>query len=180
MKYTASQQRPEAGTVPVSPRPVSQLGAVPGRHPGQSRPQPGKSKSIVKVNYDLCPKHELRIDHCRSPHCTQHIYNYTHSRELRNASVGANTPIYTSLEGGDKWVMSKFRQTTILRPFFDIFERLPKTQNFFFWKITPLHCKNRFWKSKGGGLWMLKKKILQIKFLSKPCYGIRSHDSKMV
>ena len=96
MKYTASQQRPEAGTVPVSPRPVSQLGAVPGRHPGQSHPQPGKSKSIVKVNYDLCPKHELHIDHCRSPHCTQHIYNYTHSRELRNASVGANTPIYTS------------------------------------------------------------------------------------
>ena len=36
------------------------------------------------------------------------------------------------IEGGDKWVMSKFRQTTILRPFFDIFERLPKTQNFFF------------------------------------------------
>ena len=36
------------------------------------------------------------------------------------------------LEGADKWVMSKFRQTTILRPFFDIFERLPKTQNFFF------------------------------------------------
>ena len=91
------QQRPEAGTVPVSPRPVSQLGAVPGRHPGQAHPQPGKSKSIVKVNYDLCPKHELHIDHCcRSPHCTQHIYNYTHSRELRNASVGANTPIYTS------------------------------------------------------------------------------------
>ena len=35
------------------------------------------------------------------------------------------------VEGGDKWVMSNFRQTTILRPFFDIFERLPKTQNFF-------------------------------------------------
>ena len=86
----------EAGAVPVSPWPVSQLGAVPGRHHGQVHPQPGKSKSIFKVNYDLCPKHELHIGHCRSPHCTQHIYNYTHSRELRNASVGANTPIYTS------------------------------------------------------------------------------------
>ena len=88
----------EAGAVPVSPWPVSQLGAVPGRHPGhgQAHPQPGKSKSIFKVNHDLCPKHELHIGHCRSPHCTQHIYNYTHSRELRNASVGANTPIYTT------------------------------------------------------------------------------------
>ena len=36
------------------------------------------------------------------------------------------------VEGGDKWVMSKLRQTTILRPLFDIFERLPKTQIFFF------------------------------------------------
>ena len=60
--------------------------------------------------------------------------------------------------------MSKFRQTTILRPFFDIFERLPKTQNFFFWKITPLHCKNRFWKSKGSPLWMLKKKSFNSSF----------------
>ena len=44
-----------------------------------------------------------------------------------------------ALEEGDKWVMSKFRWTTILRPFFDIFERLLETQNFLLLKITPLH-----------------------------------------
>ena len=60
--------------------------------------------------------------------------------------------------------MSKFRQTTILRPFFDIFERLLETQIFFFWKITPWHCKNRFWKSKGSPLWMLKKKSFNSSF----------------
>ena len=43
-----------------------------------------------------------------------------------------NEKIEHELEGSDKWVMSKFGWTTILRPFLDIFERLPKTQNFFF------------------------------------------------
>ena len=40
------------------------------------------------------------------------------------------TPLFISFKvvGGDKWVMSKLRQTTILRPFFDIFERLLETQ----------------------------------------------------
>ena len=56
------------------------------------------------------------------------------------------------VEGCDKLVMSKFRRNTILRPFFDIFERLLETQNFFFGKITPRHCKNRFW----GTLWIFK------------------------
>ena len=49
----------------------------------------------------------------------------------------------------DKWVMSKFRQTTILRPFFDIFERLPKTQNFFFEKLPPCTAKTVFENPKG-------------------------------
>ena len=53
------------------------------------------------------------------------------------------------LEGGDKWVMSKFRQTTILRPFFDIFKRLPKTQNFFFEKLPPCTAKTVFENPKG-------------------------------
>ena len=47
------------------------------------------------------------------------------------------------VEGGDKWVMSKFRRTTIPRPFFEIFERLLETQNFF---------------------WMLKKKFVESSF----------------
>ena len=34
--------------------------------------------------------------------------------------------------------MSKFRRTTILRPFFDIFERLLETQNFLLLKSYPL------------------------------------------
>ena len=57
------------------------------------------------------------------------------------------TPVI--IEGGDKWVMSKFRQTTILRPFFDIFERLPKTQNFFFEKLPPCTAKTVFENPKG-------------------------------
>ena len=45
--------------------------------------------------------------------------------------------------------MSKFRWTTILRPFFDIFERLPKTQNFFFEKLPPCTAKTIFSEPKG-------------------------------
>ena len=54
------------------------------------------------------------------------------------------------IEGGDKWVMSKFRQATILRPFFDIFERLLETQNFFFVeKLPPSTAKTVFENPKG-------------------------------
>ena len=48
----------------------------------------------------------------------------------------------TILEGADKWVMSKFRQTTILRPFFDIFERSKIFSKIFF----PIFWKNIFKK----------------------------------
>ena len=65
---------------------------------------------------------------------------------LKNDPVQAPPP---KLEGSDKWVMSKFRQTTILRPFFDIFERLPKTQNFFFEKLPPCTAKTVFENPKG-------------------------------
>ena len=84
-----------------------------------------------------------------------------------------------TIEGGDKWVMSKFRRTTILRPFCDIFERLLETQNYFFEKLPPGIAKTVFENPKGPhfGCW---KKIIWIKFLSKPCDGIWSHDSKML
>ena len=54
------------------------------------------------------------------------------------------------VEGGDKWVMSKLRQTNVLRPFLDIFERLPKTQNFFLEKLPPGIAKTVFENPKGG------------------------------
>ena len=41
------------------------------------------------------------------------------------------------LGGSDKCAIWDFSQTTILRPFFDIFKRLPKTQNFFLLKNYP-------------------------------------------
>ena len=50
------------------------------------------------------------------------------------------------VEGCDKLVMSKFRRNTILRPFFDIFERLLETQNFFFWKNYPPALQKLFLK----------------------------------
>ena len=54
------------------------------------------------------------------------------------------------IEGGDKWVMSKFRQTTILRPFFDIFERLLEKRNFFVVeKLPPGTAKTVFENPKG-------------------------------
>ena len=53
------------------------------------------------------------------------------------------------IEGGDKWVMSKFRWTTTLRPFFDIFERLLETQIFFFEKLPPGTAKTVFENPKG-------------------------------
>ena len=57
---------------------------------------------------------------------------------------------YILLEGGDKWVMSKFRWTTILRPFFDIFERLLETQYFFIVeKLPPGIAKTVFENPKG-------------------------------
>ena len=58
------------------------------------------------------------------------------------------TPLFISFKvvGGDKWVMSKLRQTTILRPFFDIFERLPNTQNFFLLKNYPPALQKPFLK----------------------------------
>ena len=65
----------------------------------------------------------------------------------------------SEIEGGDKWVMSKFRWTTILRPFFDIFERLLETQYFFIVeKLPPGIAKTVFENPKGPPLWMLKKK----------------------
>ena len=76
--------------------------------------------------------------------------------------------------GHDK-ILTDHHPQSILRHIWET----SKNAEFFFWKITPLHRKNRFWKSKGSPLWMLKKN-LQIKFLSKPCDGIWSHDSKMV
>ena len=60
-----------------------------------------------------------------------------------------NEKIEHELEGSDKWVMSKFGWTTILRPFLDIFERLPKTLNFFFEKLTPCTAKTAFENPKG-------------------------------
>ena len=53
------------------------------------------------------------------------------------------------VEGGDKWVMSKLRQTNVLRPFLDIFERLPKTQNFFLQNLPPCTAKTVFSEPKG-------------------------------
>merc|ERR1712155_207931 len=67
-----------------------------------------------------------------------------------------------------------FQPEALNRAFLDIFEELLVLQNFFSCKITPPHCKNRFCKSKGSPLWMLKNKFLQIKFLSKSCCGIWS------
>ena len=54
--------------------------------------------------------------------------------------------------------MSKFRQTTILRPFFDIFERLPKTQNFFLLKNYPPALQKPFLKIQRGGPLDVEKK----------------------
>ena len=53
--------------------------------------------------------------------------------------------------------MSKLRWTNILRPFFDIFERLPKTQNFFFEKLPPGTAKTVFENPKGPpfGCWKI-------------------------
>ena len=79
--------------------------------------------------------------------------------------------------------MSKFWLTNILRPFLYIFERLPKTQNFFSWKITPLHSKNRFFLTKGPPFGFEKiffSKSPKIIFLAKPFDRNWSHDSKKV
>ena len=62
---------------------------------------------------------------------------------------------------------------------FDFFERLLETQIFFFEKLPPGTAKTVF-ENPGVPLLDVEKKILQIKFLSKPCEGIWSHDSKMV
>ena len=59
-----------------------------------------------------------------------------------------HTQVSPLIEGSDKWVMSKLRWTTILRPLFDIFERLPKTQIFFF-KLPPGTAKTVFENPKG-------------------------------
>ena len=103
-------------------------------------------------------------------------------RSELGSDTSPSTPIFEynpTIEGGDKRVMSKFRRTTIFRPFFDIFERLLETQNFFFEKLPPGTAKTVL-KIQRVPLSMLKKKFLQINFLSKPCDGIGSHDSKMV
>ena len=72
--------------------------------------------------------------------------------------------VWHQIEGGDKWVMSKFRRTTILRPFFDIFERLPKTQNFFFEKLPPCTAKTVFENPKGPPFGCWKKKFFESSF----------------
>ena len=70
-----------------------------------------------------------------------------------------------------------FQPEALNRAFLDIFEELLV---FFHAKLPPGTAKTIFANPKGPPLYMLKKRILQIKFLSKPCGGIWSHDSKMV
>ena len=69
------------------------------------------------------------------------------------------------VEGCDKLVMSKFRRNTILRPFFDIFERLLQTQNFFFEKLPPGIAKTVFENPKGPHFGCWKKNYLNQVFI---------------
>merc|ERR1712155_87172 len=73
-----------------------------------------------------------------------------------------------------------FQPEALNRAFLDIFEKILVLQNFFFVQNYPPALQKPFLQIQRVPLWMLKKKILQIKFLSKPCCGICSHDSKMV
>ena len=73
-----------------------------------------------------------------------------------------------------------FQTEALNRAFLDIFEELLFLQNFFDAKLPPGTAKTVFANPKGPPLWMLKKKILHIKFLSKPCDGNWSQDSKIV
>ena len=57
-----------------------------------------------------------------------------------------------------------FQPEALNRAFLDIFEELLVLQNFFSCKITPRHCKNRFCKSIGSPLWMLKKNVFKSSF----------------
>ena len=88
------------------------------------------------------------------------------------------------VEGGDKWVMSKLRWTNFLRQFLDIFERVPKTQNFFcLQNLPPCTAKTVFSEPKGPPFRFKEIfffKSPQIIFLSQPLHCIWSHDSKMV
>ena len=67
------------------------------------------------------------------------------------------------VEGGDKWVMSKFRRTTILRPFFDIFERLLETQYFFIVEKLPPGIAKTVFENPKGPL-DVKKKLFESSF----------------
>ena len=55
-----------------------------------------------------------------------------------------------------------------------------KNAEFFFLKNYPPALQKPFLKIQKGDPLDVEKKILQIKFLSKPYDGIWSHDSKMV
>ena len=58
------------------------------------------------------------------------------------------------------------RWTNILRPFLDIFERLPKMQNWFFWKITTPHSK-KFFLNQGQKSAIASKSSLHLVFFWK-------------
>ena len=75
--------------------------------------------------------------------------------------VMIESTLFNWLEGGDKWVMSKFWLTTILGPFLDIFERLPKTQNFFFEKLPTCTAKTVLENPKGPPFGCWKKKFFK-------------------
>ena len=69
----------------------------------------------------------------------------------------------TTLEGCDKWIMSKFWWTTILRSFFDIFERLLDTQNFFVVEKLPPALQKPCLKIQRVPPLDVEKKSLRIK-----------------
>ena len=101
-------------------------------------------------------------------------FHLTFSKPPSYILSGTHQILFPLVAYCDKWVIWKLRQTNILRPFLDIFEKLPETQ-IFFCKITPLHSKNCFF-------WIFQKIFFSNRprsfFLSKSSYSI-CHDSKM-
>ena len=106
------------------------------------------------------------MDQILTEQYNENVYNICSVSGLRLLSfplcrrVKGSPVMYTKLEGADKLVMSKFRQTTILSPFFDIFERLPKRRIFFQHpKGGPFGFSKTVFAVQGGNF--SKKKILR-------------------
>ena len=70
-------------------------------------------------------------------------FHLTFSKPPSYILSGTHQILFPLVAYCDKWVIWKLRQTNILRPFLDIFEKLPETQ-IFFAKLPPCTAKTVF------------------------------------